>query len=173
MEFPICTERLSIQPLSLSDADFIIDLMNTPTWLKAIGDRQIHTVNDAREYLRNGPIAMQRRNGFSLYRVSLLIEETPIGICGLIKRDSLPEVDLGFAFLPDYEGLGYAFESAQAVMEYAEKQLALSRLVAIANPSNIRSIKLLERLGMQFEKEITLADSPEVVLLYGKNWTIN
>src|SRR5688572_11486644 len=108
------TERLRVRHLSALDASFILRLVNEPGWLQFIGDRGVRTVDDAARYIERGPVEMQRKHGFSLFAVELRETARPIGICGLLKRDALEDVDLGFAFLADFQGLGYAFEAATA-----------------------------------------------------------
>ena len=146
------TERLNLRELTLDDAPFILTLLNDPAFLRFIGDKNVRTLADARQYMINGPMASYVRNGFGLYLVELKDSQTPAGICGLLKREDLPDPDIGFAFLPDFWSKGFAFESASAVMNDARKRLRLKRLLAIVQPDNAASIKLLERLGMNFER---------------------
>src|SRR5438552_2883098 len=134
------TERLRLRWLSAEDAAFMLELVNDPAWLRFIGDRGVRTLEDARGYILNGPVAMYRRVGFGLYLVELKQSRTPIGICGLIKRAGLEDVDIGFAFLPAFCGQGYAYESASAMIAYAQDTLGLYRVVAITAPDNQRSI---------------------------------
>src|SRR5215218_10903110 len=115
----LSTERLVLRRLAAEDAEFILELMNDPDWLRFIGDRGIRTVEDARGYIATGPVDMYARLGFGLYAVELREDRTPIGICGLIRRDWLEDVDLGFAFLPHFRGAGYAHEAAAETLEYA------------------------------------------------------
>ncbi|MDP9004540.1 MAG: GNAT family N-acetyltransferase [Verrucomicrobiota bacterium] len=157
------TERLALRWLEMDDAAFILRLVNDPAWLRFIDDKGIHTVEDARNYIETGPVAMYRRLGFGLYLVELKERSEPMGICGLIKRDALEEVDVGFALLPGFWGKGYAYESATAVMEYGRRTFELSRLLAITSPDNEASIRLLEKLGFHFERLTRLApDAAEV-----------
>jgi RimJ/RimL family protein N-acetyltransferase len=159
------TERLILRWLSAEDAAFILELVNAPGWLRFIGDRGVRTLEDARGYILNGPVAMYRRVGFGLYMVELKQSATPIGICGLIKRVGLEDIDIGFAFLPAFCGQGYAYESASAMMKYAQGTFGLSRVVAITAPDNQRSITLLTKLGLSFEDMLRLGeDQPEVML---------
>jgi RimJ/RimL family protein N-acetyltransferase len=141
------TERLRLREFGPGDSEFILELLNDPDWKRFIGDRGIRTLEDARGYIERGPMAMYARLGFGLYRVALKEGDVPIGMCGLIKRDSLEHVDLGFAFLPAYRGQGYAYESALAVRDYGVEILQLERIVAITSPENDTSGKLLLRLG--------------------------
>lgn len=159
------TERLILRRLTVEDGEFILELLNDPSWLRFIGDKGVRTLDDACDYILKSPIAMYERLGFGLYLTELKYESVPIGICGLIKRDSLEDVDIGFAFLPNYRGKGYAFESASAVMSYGRRNFGLSRVVAITSPDNYGSAKLLEKLGFNFEKMVKLSsDSKEVKL---------
>jgi RimJ/RimL family protein N-acetyltransferase len=150
------TFRLVLRRLEERDAEFILTLVNDPAWLQFIGDRGVRTLDEARAYVRNGPIDMYARVGFGLYCVEAKASGETIGICGLIKRDTLDDVDLGFAFLPQWRGGGYAYEAASATMTYARETLNLQRLVAIVSPGNERSIGLLEKLGFHFEKPLRL-----------------
>lgn len=163
------TARLNLRLLADSDAGFILDLLNQPSWLEYIGDRGVGNLEDARAYIRNGPLAMISRHGFGLYLVELKACAIPIGLCGLLKRDSLEDVDIGFAFLPDYCGRGYAREAAMACLEYARNPIGLERLVAITLPTNNSSIKLLESLGMQHERDVRLEENGELLQLFAKN----
>ena len=159
------TGRLSIRRLTLDDAEFILDLLNQPSFLRYIGDKGVRTLDDARAYLLNGPIASYDRFGFGLYRVGLRADGSAMGICGLLKRDALDDVDIGFAFLPPFWSQGYAFEAAGAVLAHARGALGLRRIVAIVSPDNAGSIRLLERLGLRFERMFRLTDdSPEIKL---------
>jgi [ribosomal protein S5]-alanine N-acetyltransferase len=160
------TERLRIRHFDGADAPFILELLNEPSWLKYIGDKGIHTVIEAQRYLENGPVAMYVRFGFGLYLVELKERGEALGMCGLIKRDTLPHVDLGFAFLSRFCGNGYAYESACAVIAYANKQLGIDRIVAITKPGNRASIHLLRKLGFTLERaDLPIGD--EEVMLYG------
>jgi RimJ/RimL family protein N-acetyltransferase len=152
------TERLLLRRLAAGDAAFILELLNEPAFLENIGDRGARTLADARRYIAKGPVASYRRFGFGLYLVELKDSGAPIGICGLLKRESLEDVDIGFAFLRKYWSQGYARESAAAVMHYGWTSLRLPRIVAITKPNNQASIALLEKLGLRFEKIIALPD---------------
>ena len=147
------TERLILRELTFDDAPFILTLLNEPSFIRYINDKNVRNLEDARQYMLNGPMASYARNGFGLYLVELKDPGVPIGICGLLKREDLPEADIGFAFLPDYWGKGFAFESASAVMNDARERLGLKRVLAIVSPDNDASIKLLEKLGMTFERD--------------------
>lgn len=153
----ICeTQRLIIRQFTLLDAPFIIELLNTPTWIQFLGNRNINTEDDARNYLTQGPLTSYEVNGYGPYLVALKETNTPIGLNGLIKRDGLSHADIGFAFLPAYTGQGYAFESAKAVMDYGYNTLHLPHIVAVARHDNNQSITLLGKLGLKFYDTIFL-----------------
>lgn len=152
------TERLVLRRLTKDDAAFILELLNEPAFLENIGDRGARTLADARRYIARGPMESYRKFGFGLYLVELKDSGAPIGICGLLKRDWLQDVDIGFAFLQKFWSRGFGRESAAAVMHHGWTTLHLKRIVAITTPTNQASITLLERLGMRFEKIITQPD---------------
>ena len=160
------TDRLILRRLSVEDTAFILELVNDPLWLRFIGDRGVRTLEDARAYILKGPVAMYERVGFGLYLVEHKRDGVPLGICGLIKRDGLDDVDLGFAFLPEFRAQGYAYESAVAVLAYGRQMFGLKRIVAITSPDNERSVRLLEKLGFTFEKMIQLPNDSEAVKLF-------
>lgn len=151
------TERLILRQLSNDHAGFILELLNEPSFIQNIGDRKIRTLDGAMGYINNGPVASYAKHGFGLWLVELKETGEPIGMCGLIKRDNLDDVDIGYAYLPKFWSKGYAVESALAVKEYARNVVGLKRIVAITNPDNWGSIRVLEKLGMQFEKMVRLA----------------
>lgn len=156
----ICeTARLDIRRFTIDDAPFVYRLLNSPTWLTYIGDRNIRGLHDARNYIINGPQASYDQYGFGLYLIALKEDKTPIGMTGLIKRDGLDDVDIGFAFLPDYTGKGYAYEAANAVKEYALTTLKLPRVAAITTQKNVHAIALLNKIGLHHERMIQLPGS--------------
>jgi [ribosomal protein S5]-alanine N-acetyltransferase len=159
------TARLSLRLAALDDAPFILELLNEPGWLRYIGDKCVNSLEDARRYLRDGPLDMYERRGFGLYLVERKCDSAPIGLCGLIKRDSLEYVDIGFAFAASACGQGYAIEAAAGTLAYA-RVLGLQRLVAITTTDNYPSQKLLRKLGMQFERAVRLQDEVEALHLY-------
>jgi RimJ/RimL family protein N-acetyltransferase len=165
----LATDRLRLRRLVLDDAPFILRLVNEPSWLEFIGDKNVRNVDDARAYLAQGPLDMYAKLGFGLYLVELQDGGTPIGICGLIKRESLADVDIGFAYLPEFQGKGYAHEAARAVLAHARKDHALTRVVAITSPRNRSSIRLLEKLGMKLERELDLPRDGGTSLLFGRS----
>lgn len=163
------TGRLRLRLLDAGDAAVYLEVLNEPAFIEHIGDRGVRTLEDAVKSIEDGPASMQRARGHSMYLVELLGaggEAVPIGLSGLIKRDALEDVDIGYAFLSRYRGQGYAFEAAQAVVAHA-RRLGIPRLVAITTPGNAASIALLLRLGMRFEgTRIVVAGEPELNL-YG------
>jgi len=161
------TERLVLRWFDIKDAPFILELVNDPAWIQYIGDKRIKNLEDAKKYILNGPVDMYNKMGFGLYLVERKEDLTPLGMCGLIKRDSLEDVDIGFAFLEKFRSKGYGFESASAVIEYGVQKLGLKRIVAITTIDNIYSGKLLEKVGLQFEEIIS--DSGEDLKLFGYN----
>lgn len=162
----LTTERLMLERLTFNDALFIIELLTDPDWLRYIGDRGVRTIEDARGYLERGPMASYASHGFGLYRVALRETGVPIGICGLLKRDALPDADVGFAFLPAYRGQGYAFEASAAILAHGRETLGLVRILAIVSPENAGSVRILEKLGMTREGEVRLSDGAEALWLY-------
>jgi RimJ/RimL family protein N-acetyltransferase len=152
------TERLLLRQMTSDDAAFILELLNEPSFIQNIGDRGVRTPEEARLYILNGPVASYAKNGFGLYLVTLKETKEPMGMCGLIKRDSLDDVDIGYAFLPRFWSKGYAVESAQAVKAYARDVVGLKRLIAITDPANEGSIRVLEKLGLRFEKMVRLSE---------------
>jgi RimJ/RimL family protein N-acetyltransferase len=163
------TERLILRRVTVEDDEFILELLNDPSWLRFIGDRGVRTLEAARDYILKSLVAMYERLGFGLYLVELKGEGVPVGICGLIKRDSLEDVDIGFAFLPQFCRKGYGYESASAVMEYGKRTFGLNRLVAITSQENYPSAKLLEKLGFSFEGMVKLSDDSEEISLFASD----
>lgn len=160
------TERLILRDITETDAEFILELLNQPSFIKYIGDRNVRTVEAAGDYIESRFIKSYRDNNFGFYVVELKEKHLPIGICGFVKRDSLPDADLGFAFLGEFEGKGYGFESASAVLEYGKNSLDLKRLLAITTQNNQSSIKLLEKLGFKFERLIKMPHDAEELKLF-------
>jgi RimJ/RimL family protein N-acetyltransferase len=160
------SRRIELRKLALTDDVFILRLLNEEAFLHFIGDKGVRTLADAREYLAQGPMDSYRRFGFGLY-LAQLRGGVPIGICGLVKRDALPDVDIGFAFLSEYRSKGYAAESAAAVLDYGKRQLLLRRIVAITAPDNLASIAVLEKIGLEYERMIKLSDDAQELKLFG------
>ena len=150
------TPRLDLRQLVREDAPFILELVNEPSWLRFIGDRNVHSLEDAVGYIEKGPLESYAKNGFGLYLVVDRESGASAGLCGLIRRDVLPHVDIGFAFSPRFWGRGLAFEAASAVLAYGRDVLGLSPILAIVNPDNEKSIALLEKLGKRVERMFRL-----------------
>lgn len=143
--------------LEVGDAPFALKLLNEPSFLRYIGDKGVRTLEDAQQYILEGPVASYEKNGFGLYLVQTKDSGLPIGMCGLVKRDALPDPDIGFALLPEFWKSGYAYEAAFAVMEYGKNVLRLTRIVAIANVDNHASSRLLEKLGLKVAQKFRLS----------------
>ena len=185
------TNRLILREVVESDDEFILDLLNQPSFIKYIGDRNVRTVKEAREFIENRYRQSYREHGFGLYAVELKaefatlndvsvstfeiqnpkskIQNRAIGICGFVKRDTLPDADIGFAFLPQFCGKGYALESAVGIMEYGRDVLGLKRVLAITTQDNESSGKLLEKLGFKFENLIKMPTNDEELKLFSAN----
>lgn len=149
---PLYTERLNIRELDEADAPFLLELLNDPGFITYIADRGVRTLDDALAYLRDGPQAMIAQHSFGLWRVALANTDEPIGICGILKRDSLPDPDLGYAILSRHCGHGYALEAASATLTYTRAELGIGRILAITALENPASIRLLGKLGFEFEE---------------------
>ncbi|UED72956.1 GNAT family N-acetyltransferase [Brevibacillus sp. DP1.3A] len=160
------TDRLILRWQTAEDADFVLKLMNEPSWIRFIGDRGLRSTEDARNYILNGAVAMYESLGFGLYLTERKEGNVPIGLCGLIKRDSLEDVDIGFAFLPAYWGKGYAYEAASAVLAHAKEVVGLKRIVAITNPDNASSANLLKKIGLQEKGMVTLPNDTKEVMFF-------
>ncbi len=152
------TARLHLRKLTVEDAEFILELLNEPAFIRNIGDRNLRTVDDARQYIQNRIIHSYEVNGFSMFRVALKENDQPIGMCGLVRRDTLEDVDIGYALLERYWSKGYAYEAAQAMMDYAKNELRIPRIVGIVDPANAGSIRVLEKLGLQFARMVRLSE---------------
>ncbi len=160
------TSRLLLRELNTGDAAFILTLLNTPTWLKFIGDRGVKNLDDAKNYILNGPVKSYTEKGFGLYLIELKDWTAPIGMCGLIKRDFLPDPDIGFALLPEFEGKGYGYESASAVLSYGRNNLGLQKIAAITVKENVNSIHLLEKIGLREEGTVVYPGTDDELLLF-------
>ena len=160
------TERLVLRHFTPDDAPFILELLNEPGWKRFIGDRGVNTIHDAENFIRTVPIASYDKHGFGLYAVEVKDDGSLVGMCGLIKRDTLPDVDLGFALLSRFEGKGFAREAAIATLAHARDVFGLRRVVAITTEDNDRSGRVVERAGMKYEAVITIEGDPESLRLY-------
>lgn len=160
------TERLILRQFTTADAPFVLELLNTPQWIQFIGDRGVNTYDDAARYILTKFISSYETPGYGLYLMELKDENISIGICGLLKRDVLEDVDIGFAMLPVYTGKGYAHEAATAMMSFAKETLKLPRLVAITLPQNVKAARLLEKLGMSYNRMIRIPHETEELKLF-------
>jgi RimJ/RimL family protein N-acetyltransferase len=158
------TKRLILRSATLGDAAFVLRLLNEPSFLRFIGDRGVRTLDDAGRYIADRFIASYEQHGFGLWIVEQKDVPGAIGLSGLVKRDALPDPDIGFAFLPEFWSRGYAYESAAGVKRYAIETLGLPRLLAITNPDNAGSIRIVEKLGLEFVRMMALSESDEVRL---------
>jgi len=152
--------------LNESDAPFVLQLYNTEGFLRFVGDKKIHSTHAARQYIVDGPVAMYQSKGIGLYLAEHKTTAAPLGVCGLLKRDSLQDVDLGYGFLPEYSGCGYALEAAEAVIQFARKQLKLASVVAMTSADNVRSKGLLSKLGFSFVETIEDPEQSAIIELY-------
>ncbi len=160
--------RIRLRSLGAGDAAFVCRLMNEPAWLEFIGDRAVRDAPGARRYIEDGPWSAYRAQGYGLKVVELLATFEPVGLCGLLKRDSLADPDLGFALLAAFHGQGYALEAARATLDHGRQALGLSRVVAIVDEGNVRSTRLLGKLGFEFERRVRLVADGAPVALYGR-----
>jgi len=163
------TERLIISKVTLDDAPFFLELMNTPHWLEFIGDRNLKTIEEVKKHLKGGILKSYEKSGFGFYKLLLKAENNKtIGISGLVKREQLDHVDIGFGFLPEYEGKGFGYESSLEIMDLAQNQFKLDKVIAITDPINKNSIKLLKKLGLTLEKRVIPFDDGKELLLFAK-----
>ena len=161
------TERLTLREFTTADAEFIFELLNEPSWIQNIGDRHIRTLDDASAYIVNGPRKSYEKNGFGLWAVVLKATNEAIGMCGLIRRETLEDVDIGYALLPRFWAKGYAVEAARAVKDYARDVIGLKRLVAIVDPANEGSIRVIEKIGLHYAKIVRLSADDIDLKLFG------
>lgn len=160
------TERLILKPTSEEDAEFILNLFNSPKWIEFIGDRNIKNIEEASEYIASKMISQLNRLGYSNYTVIRKTDGLKIGTCGLYDREGVEGIDIGFAFLPEFEGKGYAFESSDKLKELAFHEFGLQEISAITTKQNFASQRLLEKLGMSLVDTMTLPNDDEKLLLY-------
>jgi [ribosomal protein S5]-alanine N-acetyltransferase len=163
----LVTPRLVLRRLELDDAAFVVRLLNEPSFLENIGDRGVRNAQDAHRYLREGPMAMYAKYGFGLWHASVKADGTAIGMCGLLKRETLPDADIGYAYLPEHWGKGYALEAAAATLRHAAEKFGLRRVIAVVSQGNAGSIRVLEKIGMRFERMHTMDAREAEVRLYG------
>lgn len=164
----LTTKRLALHRFTLDDAPFAFELVNDPAFLRYIGDRGVRTLDDARAYLINGPLASYERHGFGLFKVIRKATGQPVGMCGLLKRDTLEDVDVGYAFLPAFRSQGYAAEAVAGTIDYARRTHQLRRVVAIVQPDNSASIKVLERAGFTLERQVQMSADAQPLQLFGR-----
>jgi len=164
------TGRMILRRFILDDAPFILELLNDPSFLRFIGDKGVRNLEDAKGYILNGPMVSYEKFGFGLWLVELKVTGESLGMCGLLKRDTLPDVDIGFAFLPRFWGREYAVEAAAAVRDYGRDVGGLRRLVAITDPANKGSIRVLEKIGLHFERMIAFHEGEPESRLFGLNF---
>ena len=160
------TERLFLQPTTEEDAGFILELLNSPKWLEYIGDRNVHTEEDAKQYIKNKISPQLEKLGFGNYTLIRKTDKVKIGSCGLYDREGLEGIDIGFAMLPAFEGLGYGFESASKVLEIGRTVFNLERFSAITTKNNLASQRLIEKLGLRYIETIRIPNDEEELLLY-------
>ena len=158
------TERLILREFIAADAAHILALLNTPGWLEFIGDRNVHTIEQAEQAIEMTYRRSYQTHGFGFWAICLKGDHTFIGMCGLVKRETLEHVDIGFAMLPDYVGQGYAYEAAQATLTYGRTVLQLPKIIGVCDPRNVASRNLLQKLGLSFEKEIQWSDGEPTLL---------
>ncbi len=163
------TKRAILREISKNDAEFILDLLNQPSFIKYIGDRNVRSLDEARAFIESRFAESYKKLGFGLWAVQLKKSNQTIGICGFVMRDSLPEADIGFALLPEFERQGYAFESAVAAMKYGRGKLNFKRVLAITSKDNEASGKLLEKIGFSFERFVKLTPDEEELKLFASN----
>ncbi|CAH0135596.1 GNAT family N-acetyltransferase [Chryseobacterium sp. WG14] len=160
------TERLILRPMSLEDKELIFELYNSPKFIRYIGDRNIKTVDAAEDYIRNKFIPQIERLGYGNYLVMTKEGNNKIGGVGIFERDGLDVVDIGYSLLEEFEGQGYAYEAAQKVKAIAMEEFGLSKISAIISKDNLSSQKLIEKLGLKFQKHITLPGEDEELNYY-------
>lgn len=164
------TERTILREVRTErDAEFILELLNQPSFIKFIGDREVRTVEQARDYVESRFAESYKRFGFGMYAVEIKATNEAIGICGFVRRDSLPDADIGFAFLAAFEGKGFGFETADAMMRYGRDVLNFERVLAITSKGNAASVKLLEKLGFKFKRLIQMQPDAEELNLFSAN----
>lgn len=163
------TERTILREVTKDDAEFILDLLNQPSFIKYIGDRNVREIAGAVEYIESRFVGSYRQFGFGMWAVESKETGAPVGICGFVRRDSLPDADIGFAFLPQYCSQGYAFESADAVMKYGRDVLGFERILAITSQDNETSARLLEKINFKFESRIKLPHETEELKLFSSD----
>lgn len=166
MAFTLETERLQLREFTLADAPYMLRQLNEPSFIENIADRGVRTIEQAEAYLQNGAMASYQSSGFGFWAVIEKSSQQIIGMCGLVKRDNLPHPDLGYSFLPEHFGKGFAFEAAQACIQITKNKYHLQQLLAIVNVENATSRKLLEKLGFHYQRMIAMYDNEPDLCLY-------
>jgi RimJ/RimL family protein N-acetyltransferase len=166
MAVVIETVRLRLRDITLDDAEFIFRLVNEPSFLMNIGDKGVRDLDDARRFVQEGYWTNQRKPGYGQFLVELREGGVPAGICGLLYREILDLTDVGFAFLPEHWGRGFAFEAAEAVIRYGYSTLKIKKIVALTSPGNLASIRVLQRLGMAYERTVKMSESDPGTTIY-------
>jgi len=161
------TPRLILRRLEFADAPFVVKLLNEPSFIENIGDRGVRSIEDAHRYMREGQMAMYDKFGFGLWHTATR-DGVPAGLCGLLKRDILPDVDVGYAFLPQFWGQGLAYEAAAATLRHGASKFGLRRVIGVVSAGNAGSIRVLEKLGLSFERMIVMQEGRPPVRLYGR-----
>lgn len=164
------TERLIIRPTNKSDATFIYELLNTPKWIKYIGDRNIKSIKDAEQYITVKMLPQLEKLGYSNNTVIRKIDQIKIGTCGLYNREGVEGVDIGFAFLPQYENKGYAYESTSNLITFAQNEFNIQKISAITLPENKSSQKLLRKLGLKFIEMIKIPNDDADLCLFQRKF---
>lgn len=160
------TERLRLRPLTFADDAFILKLLNDPSFLMYIGDKEVRTLADARRYMADGPMASHLLHGFGLDCVELKQTGEPAGLCGLLKRPALDDADVGYAFLPEFWSRGYAREAVRSVLKDARQRLRLRQVAAVVDGRNVKSVRLLESLAFRFQRMVALHEGDDEVQLF-------
>lgn len=162
------TPRLTLRRLQFDDAPFLVELLNEPSFIENIGDKGVRSVEDAHRYLREGPMAMYEKFGFGLWHAARK-DGVAVGMCGLLKRDNLPDADVGYAFLPAFWGQGLAYEATAATLRHGARKFGLTRVLGVVSEGNAGSIRVLEKLGMNFERMFSMHDAEPAARLYGRD----
>jgi RimJ/RimL family protein N-acetyltransferase len=162
------TPRLLLRRLEFADAPFLVTLLNEPSFIENIGDRGVRSIEDAQRYLREGPLAMYQKYGFGLWHTARKTDGMAVGLCGLLRRDILPDVDVGYALLPAFWGMGFAYEATSATLRHGADKFGLERVIGVVSEGNAGSIRVLEKLGMSFERMFAMRENEPPVRLYGR-----
>ncbi|TYQ00008.1 RimJ/RimL family protein N-acetyltransferase [Tenacibaculum adriaticum] len=160
------TARLILKPTQVEDAAFILELLNTPKWIEYIGDRKVYTLEDAKTYIKTRMLPQLEKLGYGNFTLVRKEDNAKMGCCGLYDREGVDGLDIGFSFLPEYEGKGYAFEASEKLKNVAFNEFGIEKISAITTKTNSSSQKLLEKLGLKFVKYTTIPNDEEELMLY-------